>query len=221
VAQTKEEILQRLPGKDCGQCGFKTCAGLAEYVVQHPDAIGRCVYLQPAVAHPFPPIVAATAELREEDITWKDILEREYDFILEQFPEDPGPREVILPFNPANIERLGIKKGDILFGRPAWVGCPVTHVGLVMEEPDPLNGTIEWCVVGPMLARQRGIEIGQYNPIAYQGIVRFSREELQIGRRYYFLPRFCMLQSRHSGLINALAKRGDAMRVNIESIWIS
>ena len=212
------EILAKLPGKDCGQCGFKTCAGLAEFVLLHPDAIKRCVYLEQGA---LPLQVRVTAELKEEDISWRDMLDREYDFIMEPFPEDPGPRETILPFNPLNIERLGIKKGDVLYGRPAWVACPITHVGLVMDEPDPLNGTINWCVVGQMAARDRGIEIGQYNPIAYEGLVRFSKKELQIGRRYYFLPRFCMLQSRHSGLINVIAKRNDGLRVRVEGIWIS
>jgi len=206
-----------LPGKDCGQCGFKTCAGLAEYMLDHPEAIHRCVYLeQPAI-----PIQPLTPELKAEDITWKDMLGREYDFVLEQFPEDPGPREVILPFNPTNVERLCVEPGDILIGRPAAVGCPVTHVGQVMQDPDPLSGTIQWCVVGPMLAREQGIEIGQYHIVAYEGLVRHQRKELQIGGRYYFLPRYCMLQSRHSAVISAAARRGDAVRVRLEGIWIS
>lgn len=90
-----------------------------------------------------------------------------------------------------------------------------------MEEPDHLNGAITWCVVGPMAARGRGQEIGYYQSIAYDGLVRHSRAELQIGRRYYFLPRTCVLLSRHSGIVNAMAKRGNEMRVRLEGIWIS
>lgn len=209
------ELLLRLPGKDCGQCGFKTCAGLAQFAVAHPEALARCIYLESR------PGATPEESLKSEDITWTDMLGREYDFVLEKFPEDPGPREVILPFNPANVERLGIKRGQVLIGRPAWVGCPVTHVGLVVEDPDYFNGIITWCVVGPLAARAAGVEIGLYNPIAYEGIVRHSRAELQIGRRYFFLPRACMLQSRHSGVANALAKRKDGMRVRLEGIWIS
>jgi uncharacterized Fe-S cluster-containing protein len=153
-------------------------------------------------------------------IPWKDLLGRDYDFVLEQFPGDPGPRETILPFNPTNVERLGIKKGDVLYGRPAWVGCPVSHVGVVVEEPDYFNGTLVWCVVGPLAARQGGTEIGSYNPVAYEGLVRQTRTELQVGRRYYFLPRRCMLQSRHSGLASAVARRDDGVRVRMEGIWI-
>jgi uncharacterized Fe-S cluster-containing protein len=209
------EILEKLPGKDCGQCGFKTCAALAEFSAVHPDAIKRCIYLEQPAA------LAAAFAAPIGNITWKDMLGREYDFVLEPFPEDPGPRETIVPLNPANVERLAVKKGDVLYGRPVMTGCPVTHVGVVIEEPDYLNGTIVWCIVGPMAARERGREIGYYHIIAYEGIVRHTLKELQIAQRYFFLPRMCMLQSRHSGLVNALAKRESGMRVRVEGIWIA
>lgn len=209
------KIVGSLPGKNCGQCGFKTCAELAEFADMHPEALRRCLYLEmpPTAANKFWPI--------EEEITWSDALGREYDFILEPLPEDPGPREIIIPLNPANVERLAVKKGDILYGRPSMSGCPVTHAGVVVDEPDYFNGVIVWCVVGPLAARESGREIGYYNIIAYDGLVRHSRKELQIGMRYFFLPRTCVLLSRHSGLVNALAKRDDAMRVRVEGIWIA
>jgi len=215
MGERLQEILAHLPGKDCGQCGFKNCRDLAERALEKPELIRRCLYLQPQGV-----IVPLATDLRAEEISWKDILDREYDLVLEQFPEDPGPREIILPFNPDNLQRLGIKKGDVLFGRPAWVGCPVTHVGLVMDEPDYLSGTFSWCVIGPLAARERGIEIGNYNPVAYEGLVRHTRQKLEIGRRYHFLPRTCMMQSRHSGVVSAVAKRGDAYRVRLEGIMI-
>lgn len=215
MAESAREILERLPGKDCGQCGFQTCAGLAELAAVHPDALKRCTHLVHPSGTPIPILPA------DDDITWKDMLGREYDFVLEPFPEDPGPREIIVPLNPLNVERLAVKKGDVLYGRPVMTGCPVTHVGVVVEEPDYLNGVIVWCIVGLMAARERGREIGHYHIIAYEGIVRHARRELQIGERYFFLPRMCVLQSRHSGLVNALAKREGGMRARVEGIWIA
>lgn len=214
-AKDIEELVQALPGKDCGLCGSRTCRELAEKAFNKRSEIGRCVYLIDFECAP------EQDELSEKDVTWKDILGREYDFILEKYPDDPGPREVILPFNPVNVERLGIKKGDILYGRPAWAGCPVTHCGVVVEEPDYFNGVIEWCIVGPTLARERGINIGNYNPVAYEGLAKFPRRELKFGMRYYFMPRYCMLQSRHSGLINTISKTRDGVSVRLEGIWIS
>ncbi len=210
------KIVASLPGKNCGQCGFKTCAELAACAVSHPAALERCIYLERAL-----PAVPPEPALIAEEISWIDALGREYDFILEPFPEDPGPREIIIPLNPVNVEKLGVKKGDILYGRPSITGCPVTHVGVVVQEPDYFNGIIVWCVVGLLDARERGRDIGHYNIIAYEGLVRHTRAELQIGRRYYFLPRRCVLMSRHSGLVNALAKRPHGMRVRVEGIWIS
>ena len=104
--------------------------------------------------------------------------------------------------------------------RRGRLGCPVNHVGMVVEDPDYFNGTIVRCIVGPMLARQRGINIGYSNTTAYEGMVNFTRQELQIGRRYYFQPRYCMLQWRHCGLVNSLGKTKDGLRVRIEGLWI-
>ncbi len=206
-------MASKLPGKDCGLCGYRTCRELADVILKDPSATKRCVYLESHKEYQAP-------EAAEGEVTWKDVLNREYDFVLQKFSEDPGPREIILPSNPANVEKLKIKKGDVLFGRPASTGCPVTHVGVVVEEPDYFNGLIAWCIVGPIQARERGINIGCYTPVAYEGIVKQSRVELQIGRRYNFLPRYCMLQSRHSGLINMISRTKDGDRVRLEGIWI-
>lgn len=210
------EILKQLPGKDCGLCGSKTCNDFAAIVSLEPQMLSRCIHLNKASS------CCNSCEISNENIPWKDTLDREYDFILDKFPDEIGPRETILPFNPANVEKLGIKKGDVVFGRPGWIscGCPVSHVGLVVEDPDYFNGTLVWCIVGPMMARERGIDIGYYNTTAYEGLVNTTRTELKIGMRYYFLPRFCMLQWRHCGLVNTIGKTKDGLRVRIEGLWI-
>ncbi len=215
---TQKEILQKLPGKNCGLCGLKSCEAFAEIVSKDPDAINRCIYIDGKAK----PADETAAEAFKNEITWKDHLDRDYDFILDKFPGELGPRETIILFNPTNVEKLKIKKGDVLYGRPAWIscGCPVTHVGVVVEDPDYFNGTVIWCIVGPMQARQRGINIGYYNTTAYEGLVKHSRTTLEIGRRYYFQPRYCMLQWRHCGLVNALAKTKDGIHVRVEGLWI-
>ncbi len=221
MSRRSAEILASLPGKDCGQCGFRSCAEFAQHVAWYPDAIKRCIHLAPQQASVAVPAAATSVAPGIAPGSWHDMLGREYDFVLEQFPDDPGPRETILPFNPANVERLGIRRGDVLRGRPAAVGCPVTHVGRVVDEPDTFNGLIVWCVVGPLAARESGIDIGIYTPIAYEGLVHETRVEIMIGKRYYFLPQTCMLQSRHSGVATAVARRGNAVRVRLEGIWIA
>jgi len=208
-------LMAQLPGTDCGQCGYPSCRELARAARDRPALLARCVHLSPAAA-------SLISTETDDAANWIDMLGRPFDFVLEPFPDDPGPREIILPFNPAVAERLTLAKGDIVSGRPAAVGCPVTHVGQLMADPDPLSGTIEWCVVGPAVAREhKVVEVGDYTPIAYIGIVSRTRRELRIGERYHFLPRRCMLQSRHSAVISALARREEGLRVQLEGIAIA
>jgi len=223
IADTTE-VMVKLPGKNCGLCGLKTCEEFSEIVSKNPEAITRCIYTEKSRERPASQEFKAgcSQEFKEEDITWKDNLGREYEFILDKFPGESGPRETIILFNPGNVEKLGLKKGDVLYGRPGWIscGCPVSHVGVIVEEPDYFNGTVVWCVVGPMMARERGINIGYYNTTAYEGMVHYTKVDLQIGKRYYFQPRYCMLQWRHCGLVNTLGKTRDGLRVRIEGLWI-
>jgi hypothetical protein len=44
--------------------------------------------------------------------------------------------------------------------------------------------------------------------------------EVRIGMRYYFQPHMCMLQWRHSGLVNYINRTGDALQVRLEGLWI-
>jgi len=135
------ELAQLIPGKNCGLCGFRNCEALLEHALSKPETIKRCVYL---FEHEFSSIAAVQDK---KEVSWTDLLDREYDFVLDMFENDPGPREHILLGNPVNLEKLKIKKGDILFGRPVMgVGCPVTHCGVVMEEPDYFNGAVVWCM---------------------------------------------------------------------------
>lgn len=218
-----QNVLTELPGKNCGLCGMKTCADFAEIVEKNPASIERCPHVSAsACAVCAPQMKPNLAESGVPEVTWKDHLNRDYDFVLDKFPGETGPRETILLFNPANVEKLQLKKGDVIYGRPGWIscGCPVTHAGVIVEDPDYFNGTVVWCIVGPMLAREKGINIGYYNTTAYEGVVNTSRVELQIGVRYYFQPRYCMLQWRHCGLVNSIGKTPHGTRVRIEGLWI-
>jgi len=211
-----DKIINSLPGKNCGACGAKDCKSFAEIVYKTPEKIKKCIHLK------IKNNVENDKNTFKDENTWKDYLDRDYDFILDKFPEEQGPRETILLFNPANVEKLKLKKGDVIYGRPGWIscGCPVTHAGVIIEEPDYFNGTIVWAVTGPLMARDKGINIGYYNTTAYEGLVKIKRVELKIGLRYYFQPRFCMLQWRHCGLLNSISQTPDGARVRLEGLWI-
>ncbi len=151
-----------------------------------------------------------------------DSLGREFDFYLEHFPEDPGPREIIIPHNPMITRELDIKIGDTLIGRPLGMscGCPITHCGHVIEV-DHRTGVLTWCVTGPLGPREKGYkDLGYYIAEAYEGIASDPRKEIKIGMRYFFQPRMCMLQWRHSGLVNYINKSSEGLQIRIEGLWI-
>ncbi len=209
---------EHLPGLNCGLCGEKTCEQFAHLIAENPADIEKCVHLSGKKTDGYrgpSPAGGAGSE-------WKDSLGRTYDFILDTFPNDPGPRETILPHNPARTRELDVQVGDILIGRPMGMscGCPITHCGVVMQV-DQVNGVIVWCVTGPLDPRTREHkDIGYYTAEAYEGIIKAAACEIKIGMRYWFLPHRCMLQWRHSGLVNFINKKSGAQQVRIEGLMI-
>jgi uncharacterized Fe-S cluster-containing protein len=225
-----------LPGIDCGLCGSRTCAEFAQRLDGDPDLVKRCIPLstdsasaaKQAAPAPQPPECdaacagCATATLPGKAPGWRDSLGREFDFILEHFPEDPGPREIILPHNPMLTREMDIKRGEVLIGRPLGMscGCPITHCGVVTEV-DHRTGVITWCVTGPLGPREKGFkDIGYYIAEAYEGMIPQARCDIRIGMRYFFQPRMCMLQWRHSGLVNYVNRTPDGLQVRLEGLWI-
>jgi uncharacterized Fe-S cluster-containing protein len=219
------EITKRLPQLDCGACGSKSCNAFAKHVETNPAELKRCIHLN-TNAEKAPDVLSChscSAANMGEKMAWKDSLQRDFDFILDCFDNEPGPKETILLYNPALVKELEIKKEDILIGRPMGMscGCPVTHCGVVTNV-DPRNGVVYWCVTGPLRPRSEGFkDIGFYVSQAYEGIIKESKVPIQLGMRYWFLPRRCMLQWRHSGLVNAVTRMNTGyLKVRVEGLLI-
>jgi len=202
--------------KDCGGCGFGTCVEFYEKLKENPDLSKNCIYIQRGGEETKEKIV------KNSKTIWKDSLGREFDFILDHFPEEPAPRETIIPHNPLLTREMDIKAGEIIIGRPLGVscGCPVTHSGIITDV-DKKTGVIVWCVTGPLTPRQDGFkDLGYYTALAYEGLIQESRCEIKIGMRHFFLPRRCMLQWRHSGLVNYLNCTPAGLQARLEGLWI-
>jgi uncharacterized Fe-S cluster-containing protein len=234
----------QLPGLNCGLCGFRRCEELEARLTERPEWIKRCIYLSsecmnvsaestPPPVKPAPvvtqSIAAACSPCASEPVSigsrrpkWQDHLGRDFDFYLEKFPEEPGPREIIIPHNPMLTRELEIQPGDVLIGRPLGMscGCPITHCGIATDV-DRRTGVINWCITGPLNPRQSGFkDLGYYIAEAYDGLIQETRVEIKIGMRYFFQPHMCMLQWRHSGLVNYINRTPQGMQVHIEGLWI-
>ena len=230
-------MVKDLPGLNCGACGYRSCDELAARLAVQPEMIKRCIMLSdntlPLTAKPSAAVSAGAAAAAACNTCarpapnaltapWHDTLGREFDFYLEHFPEDPGPREIILPHNPLLTREMDIQVGDTLIGRPLGMscGCPITHCGVAMNV-DRRTGVIVWCVTGPLGPRQNGFkDLGYYIAEGYEGLITEARTEIKIGMRYYFQPRMCMLQWRHSGLVNYVNRTPKALQVRVEGLWI-
>ncbi len=232
----------KLPGLDCGLCGYRTCEEFGVKLKAAPELIRRCLHLskkhlaQTAATSCEAPSATATptsacsgcsercstATAVKDQKPWHDSLDREFDFYLEHFPEDPGPREIVKPHNVMLTREMDMQVGDLMIGRPLGMscGCPITHCGVVVQV-DKKTGVMTWCVTGPLGPRKQSYkDIGYYSAEGYEGIVRETQSVMQVGRRYWFQPRMCMLQWRHSGLLNYLSRNEDGYQVRLEGLWI-
>jgi len=235
--------LPELPGYNCGLCGSRSCEDFAKILIAKPEEIKRCIHIERAKAKEqqaaksggscggegascstatCSSCSSSAGMVSRQREPWKDSLGREFDFILDTFPNEPGPRETIIPHNPMITRELDVKKGDILIGRPLGMscGCPITHCGVAMSV-DQKTGVIVWCVTGPLGPRANAHkDLGYYSAEAYDGIITESNKEIKIGMRCWFMPHRCMLQWRHSGLVNFLNRGPQGLHVRVEGLLI-
>ena len=142
--------------------------------------------------------------IQARNITYSgiDVVGKEYDFVLLPFPEEPSARKFIVPFRADLVELWGIKKGDLVTGRPAGPGCPVYHALRVLSA-NPVTGVIECHTVGPMAARKEDAhDVQAYHVHAFEGIASTIKKPPVFGTRQYFLPGNCMIGLAHTALVN-------------------
>lgn len=195
------------PDKNCGICGASTCKQFLEMVKMGKKVIQDCSFLQ---------VEEETGYIPEADT-----LNCKYDIILYPIPGEPTTRKTVLPFRPDLTEKWNIKKGDIVIGRPTGQGCPVQHV-LKVDKANYATGIIEGHIVGPKysIGNDKIFDIESFTVISFEGIAQYVdkgiNEPPALGSRMSFLPRYCMLQLTHTGIVNRVLIKSYGTQVRFE-----
>lgn len=194
--------------RDCGACGFPSCQAFDEAVTGGIRNRGDCPFPDRTATHPGDGTAGG----------FYDILGTPYDFILEPLPGEISARKMVLPFRPDQVERMAIGPGDIVVGRPMGAGCPVQHVLRVLSASQ-VSGLLVCHVVGPAFSRNKAVkDVEAYHMIGFEGLAAVVGQEPVIGRRMRFLPRACMMQMAHTGVVNQLLSTSAGLRIRVEDI---
>lgn len=202
-------MLDKSKDKNCGLCGDITCSQFRESVNQGLKDFFDCSFNK------------KDSETSTSENENKDMYGTEYDFLLKPIGNEISARKIVKPFRTDLIDKLNIKKGCYITGRPVSAGCPVTHV-LKVFDIDELSGLLYTWAVGPKYARENEvIDIKSYEMVGFEGIAESIKDRPEIGKTASFLPNFCMLQLTHFGLVNKILSTQEGLVVRIEDIHIA
>ncbi len=195
-------------------CGESTCKNFLRMVKARQKIYPECPYYDEQKA-------GQRAEQATEAIyPGEDILGHAYDFVLNPLPGEISARKIVLPFRSDMVEKMDIKKGDYVLGRPMGAGCPIPHV-LQVIKAETVTGLLYTWVVGPKYSREREVkDVIAYHMIGFEGIAGMVRQEPSFGCRVTFLPGFCMMSLNHTGLVNMVLQKNCGLHVRIEDIHI-
>ena len=200
------------PGKNCGLCGEENCKNFLRAVKAAAKNYTDCPYYH------TPLTLQKTAAPGAAIYPGKDILGHTYDFILEPLPGEVSARKIVLPFRPDMVERMQIRKGDYVLGRPMGAGCPIPHV-LQVIRAELVTGLLYTWVVGPRYAREmEAKDVVAYHMIGFEGLAGRIKKEPAFGCRATFLPGFCMMSLNHTGVVNMLLQKSCGLHLRIEDV---
>lgn len=205
--------LWKPPGKNCGLCGSRGCDEFIDLVVNGEQNYNGCPFYAKDRSEISP-------NPHEANYSGTDIFENPYDFIITPLPGEISARKIVLPFRSDAVERLEIKKGDLVVGRPMGAGCPIPHV-LRVQQAELITGLLYTWVVGPKFSREEEVkDVVAYHMIGFEGVADRITKEPRLGSRATFLPGFCMMNLNHTGLVNMVLEKSYGKHIRVEDIRI-
>ena len=191
----EKKIIEFLPGFNCGRCGFGACTDLAEAIKVKPSSLDLCPFLtqERFIANKIEigRLVAGEPNACQKK-TVGVIDAYEADIVLDPLKGEISCREVLMPMALVNLQI-----GEVIEYRP--LGCPIVHYGKVIKI-DHLLVTVH--LIGPCRRRESETKftpVGCCMVIAFEG--RFHGKNVKVGETVRFLPKHCMMQKVHSGVV--------------------
>lgn len=201
------------PGKNCGQCGVENCKTFLTLVRQGEKTYDDCPFFREKPQQ-------TNCYLNNALYSPHDLLGNPYDFILKPLPREISARKIVLPFRSDLVEKMSIKAGDYVLGRPMGAGCPIPHV-LKVFKAELTTGLLYTWVVGPQYSRRGQVkDVIAYQMIGFEGIATEIKREPIFGARMTFLPGFCMMNLNHTGLVNLVLEKSEGLHLRLEDIRI-
>jgi uncharacterized Fe-S cluster-containing protein len=211
------------PGKDCGACGSQKCSDFIDRLEDGSAKLELCPFYRKENIVSQDNIVTGEGLAmlaRKTTYSGVDVAGKKYDFVLLPFPGEPSARKFIVPFRADLVELWGIKKGDLVTGRPAGPGCPLYHALRVLSA-NPVTGVLECHTVGPMAARKEDAhDVQAYHVHAFEGIASVIKKPPVLGTRQYFLPGNCMIDLAHTAVVNMIFQKPFGTHIRLEDIRI-
>ncbi|NPE28266.1 hypothetical protein HNV12_09915 [Methanococcoides sp. SA1] len=207
-----DDLLELLPGYNCGKCGYQQCRDLAENI-RSADDIGRCPFMG---KQQFAKNRKKLKELLKTTVKRLDIVGvidgLEADFTLAPLEGEPTCREDIHP-----IDGTEFKAGDFVRYRP--LGCPITHFAKVIASG---RGMTTIHMVGPQqrLGNEdiEFIDGGICLIFAFDGKIEQGRIP-KVGETVKFIPTHCMMQKVHSGIVVGIEDRNIRIEAIDLKVW--
>jgi hypothetical protein len=185
------DILQLLPGFNCGVCGYPNCESFASALREGLTGLNKCRVLEQDRYK------KNRIELERLDLSLKQTNECtglidhcKADFRLYPLPGEISCRETLVSFSPVKPE-----KNMTVRYRP--LGCPIIHFARIITVK---HGLPDVWVTGPGRAGNDEItDLGICMILSFQGVIDGKMPE--VGQTVKFLPGHCMMGKVHSGVI--------------------
>lgn len=188
-------MIEFLPGFNCGRCGFGSCTEFAEVIQTKSVSMELCPFLTQerftSNKIEIERLVAGRLNGCQKKIVGV-IDSYEADIILDPLKGEISCREVLMP-----MALVDLQVGEVIEYRP--LGCPIVHYGKVLKV-DHLLVTVH--LIGPCRRRESETKftpVGCCMVIAFEG--KFHGKNIKVGETVRFLPKHCMMQKVHSGVV--------------------